>query len=235
MELSNLWNPRRAQVDAGPPGWRALRDRHGGLVKPDIVFFGEGLPRRFFDLASRDLPRCKLLLVVGTSLSVQPFASLVGHVGDDCVRVLVNRDPVGRRDPRIPLAVARQLGIGGGLEFDDPVRNYRDVALLGSCDDVVWDLAKSLGWEDDLARLVRDAQAAFLNAPQRRVVELGAPPPPRTTTAQTTFPLPDAPLPTPRDDPPPLQRAESASAQLAALVGLSCADASCAADDGHPT
>ncbi|KAH8098069.1 NAD+ binding protein [Aureococcus anophagefferens] len=74
----------KAAVD-GPPGW-AARDRHGGLVKPDIVFFGEGLPRRFFELANRDLPRCRLLLVIGTSLSVQPFASL-GHAGDDCVRL----------------------------------------------------------------------------------------------------------------------------------------------------
>ncbi|KAH8075905.1 NAD+ binding protein [Aureococcus anophagefferens] len=68
----------KAAVDAGPPGWAALRDRHGGLVKPDIVFFGEGLPRRFFELANRDLPRCRLLLVIGTSLSVQPFASWWG-------------------------------------------------------------------------------------------------------------------------------------------------------------
>ena len=32
----------KAAIDAGPPGWQALRDREGGLVKPDIVFFGEG-------------------------------------------------------------------------------------------------------------------------------------------------------------------------------------------------
>jgi len=32
----------KAAIDQGPPGWQALRDREGGLVKPDIVFFGEG-------------------------------------------------------------------------------------------------------------------------------------------------------------------------------------------------
>ncbi|KAL8278103.1 hypothetical protein RQP46_009563 [Phenoliferia psychrophenolica] len=50
----------------------------GALVKPKIVFFGEGLPERFFnrmpDLASADL-----LIVLGTSLTVQPFASLVNY------------------------------------------------------------------------------------------------------------------------------------------------------------
>lgn len=49
-----------------------------GLVKPDIVFFGEGLPERFYDLAERDFPACDLLVVMGTSLVVHPFASLIG-------------------------------------------------------------------------------------------------------------------------------------------------------------
>ena len=47
------------------------------LVKPDIVFFGESLPDRFHDLAQRDFGRCDLLIVMGTSLTVQPFASLI--------------------------------------------------------------------------------------------------------------------------------------------------------------
>ncbi|KAJ8605080.1 hypothetical protein CTAYLR_000350 [Chrysophaeum taylorii] len=134
-------------------GWRELRDKYGGLVKPDIVFFGEGLPRRFFELAAHDLAKARVLIVVGTSLSVQPFASLVNHVGDDCVRALVNRDAVGLRDRRIPAPIAKQLGLGGGFEFRDP-RNYRDVALLGNCDDVVASLARALGWAADLAALV---------------------------------------------------------------------------------
>jgi len=139
------------------PGWMRLKEKYGGLVKPDIVFFGEGLPRRFFDLANQDLPRARILLVVGTSLSVQPFASLINHVDDRCLRVLVNRDPVGVRDKRIPTFVAQQLGLGG-FEFDDPRRNYRDVALLGDCDAEIFNLAEALGWKDDLQRLVDDAR-----------------------------------------------------------------------------
>ena len=50
----------------------------GGLVKPDIVFFGEALPERFWEAAEADMPAADLLLVMGTSLVVQPFASLVG-------------------------------------------------------------------------------------------------------------------------------------------------------------
>lgn len=40
-----------------------------GVVKPDIVFFGEELPQRFF-LYATDFPRADLLLVIGTSLEV---------------------------------------------------------------------------------------------------------------------------------------------------------------------
>ena len=46
----------------------------GGLVKPDIVFFGENLPRRFFELQEQDTDHCDLLICIGTSLEVYPFA-----------------------------------------------------------------------------------------------------------------------------------------------------------------
>ena len=49
----------------------------GGLVKPDIVFFRESLPSRFFELMTSDFKKCDLLIIMGTSLTVQPFASLV--------------------------------------------------------------------------------------------------------------------------------------------------------------
>jgi NAD-dependent SIR2 family protein deacetylase len=48
------------------------------LVKPDIVFFGEQLPDRFYERMEYDFPTCDLLLVMGTSLVVHPFASLIG-------------------------------------------------------------------------------------------------------------------------------------------------------------
>lgn len=45
-----------------------------GLVKPDIVFFGEALPERFF-LHVVDFPAAELLLILGTSLKVCPQAA----------------------------------------------------------------------------------------------------------------------------------------------------------------
>ena len=52
-------------------------ERCNSLVKPDIVFFGESLPKKFSDSVQADFKNCDLLIVLGTSLTVQPFASLV--------------------------------------------------------------------------------------------------------------------------------------------------------------
>jgi NAD-dependent SIR2 family protein deacetylase len=51
-----------------------------GIVKPDITFFGEQLPARFHAMCAADLAHADALIVIGTSLKVQPFASLVGRV-----------------------------------------------------------------------------------------------------------------------------------------------------------
>lgn len=48
-----------------------------GVVKPDIVFFGENLPHRFHSSMENDFPQCDLLIILGSSLVVQPFASLI--------------------------------------------------------------------------------------------------------------------------------------------------------------
>jgi NAD-dependent deacetylase sirtuin 2 len=48
----------------------------GGIIKPDITFFGEGLPSKFYKHINEDFRKCDLLIIIGTSLTVEPFASL---------------------------------------------------------------------------------------------------------------------------------------------------------------
>ncbi|MDD3155174.1 MAG: Sir2 family NAD-dependent protein deacetylase [Victivallaceae bacterium] len=48
----------------------------GGLVKPDIVFYSENLNEALLEEAYSDMERSDLLLVLGSSLTVQPAASL---------------------------------------------------------------------------------------------------------------------------------------------------------------
>ena len=90
----------------------------------DIVV--EQLPPNFSGSIGQ-LNEADLLIVMGTSLTVHPFASLVNMVTGQCPRVLINLDKVG--------------GIGSGKN---------DLVLLGKCDDIIRDLAKELGWEDEL-------------------------------------------------------------------------------------
>ena len=98
------------------------------LVKPDIVFFGEGLPNNFFKKLG-DLKKADLVIVMGTSLQVQPFASLPDRVSADCPRLLLNLEEVGD--------FHREL----------------DVVQLSKCDDAVVQLAQACGWEQDLCDL----------------------------------------------------------------------------------
>ena len=62
-------------------------------VKPDVVLFGEGLPSVFYSKIP-EFWKCDLLIILGTSLVVQPFASLAKRVPSQCPRLLINRDEV---------------------------------------------------------------------------------------------------------------------------------------------
>ena len=109
-----------------------LTPQCNGLVKPDIVFFGEQLPEEFH--RNRSLPgSADLCIVMGTSLTVQPFAMLPDLCSEGVPRVLINLERVG--------------GLGSRPD---------DVLLLGDCDAGVRRLAVALGWEKDLEALWDD-------------------------------------------------------------------------------
>nr|XP_023026815.1 NAD-dependent protein deacetylase sirtuin-2 [Leptinotarsa decemlineata] len=118
-----------------------------GIVKPDIVFFGESLPTKFHTLLVEDFKKCDLLIILGSSLAVQPFASLVDRVSSNIPRLLINREKAGHRS-----GVMALLGIGGGMDFDSE-DNSRDVLWLGDCDEGCGLLADKLGWGDELREL----------------------------------------------------------------------------------
>ena len=62
----------------------------GGIIRPDVVLYGEGLPNDPWTKANDAIARGDLLIVVGSSLTVYPAAMLplafVGHI------VIINRD-----------------------------------------------------------------------------------------------------------------------------------------------
>lgn len=74
---------------------------------------------------------------MGTSLEVQPFASLINLVGANVPRILINREIVGR--PTF------SFGYGEGLLLNQS-HNVRDFDLIGDCDDGVQKMADHLGF-----------------------------------------------------------------------------------------
>lgn len=66
-------------------GWEQhYGDRHpdGTLLRPYIVFFGEGVP--YFPMACDIASEADILIVVGTSLNVYPAASLLQYAPKNC-------------------------------------------------------------------------------------------------------------------------------------------------------
>lgn len=100
-----------------------------GVLKPDIVFFGESLPRSVSDNLENDVSRADLVLVLGTSLQVAPVARIPQYFRDEVPRILVNRELVG-------------------YDFD--------VELVGDCDAVVEELRKVLDWCDEASETIGD-------------------------------------------------------------------------------
>lgn len=125
------------------------------VVKPDIVFFGENLPSRFFSLMQSDFRDLDLLVVMGTSLQVQPFASLISRAPTNAPRLLINKEKTGESDPFMSL-----MGFGCGMDFDS-AKAYRDVAWIGDCDEGCLALAELLGWKKELEELVKKEHAAI--------------------------------------------------------------------------
>ncbi|KAK7160384.1 hypothetical protein R3I93_008127 [Phoxinus phoxinus] len=104
-----------------------------GAVKPNVVFFGEDLPEKYFQHAE-DFPKADLLMIMGTSLKIEPFASLINTVKSTVPRLLLNRDAVGPFERR-------------------PLRRG-DYMELGDLSDSVRKLAEILGWHTEIQDLM---------------------------------------------------------------------------------
>lgn len=129
-----------------------------GVVKPDVVLFGEGLPSEFWKYLT-DFPKCDLLIIMGTSLVVQPFAGLANKVDAKTPRLLINRDPVG--DPNMFGSLLTSV-LGFNPNFGSGGNNSkRDVFLQSDCDEGTRQLARLLGWEDDLNRLIEETNISI--------------------------------------------------------------------------
>ncbi|KAM9970383.1 hypothetical protein ACTFIR_002239 [Dictyostelium discoideum] len=91
------------------------------FMKPDIVFFGENLPDQFDQCVLKDVKDIDLLIVMGSSLQVQPVSLLPDIVDKQIPQILINRELVAQPH-----------------EFD--------YVYLGDCDQFVQDLLNKVKW-----------------------------------------------------------------------------------------
>ncbi|XP_062860826.1 NAD-dependent protein deacetylase sirtuin-3 [Trichomycterus rosablanca] len=103
-------------------------------VKPNVVFFGEDLPEKYFQ-HEVDFPNADLLIIMGTSLQIEPFASLVNTVKSTVPRLLLNRHGVG--------------------PFQHKPLRRGDYMELGDLVDSVKRFAEILGWHTEIQDLMQ--------------------------------------------------------------------------------
>ena len=93
-----------------------------GIMKPDITFFGEALPDTFHSRIAADRQIVDLVLVIGTSLKVDPVASIPSVLDPGVPQIYISKSRCSH------------------IDFD--------VEINGDCDVVVAELARRLGWSE---------------------------------------------------------------------------------------
>ena len=92
-----------------------------GVLKPDIVFFGEELSESFHQSVAADKLTTDLFLLIGSSLKVRPVAYIPFELPANVPQILINRERIRHHS--------------------------LDVELLGDCDLIIEEICRRLGWQ----------------------------------------------------------------------------------------
>jgi NAD-dependent histone deacetylase SIR2 len=98
-------------------------DATRGIFKPDIVFYGEKVSQKFWPRFDQDKEKVDLVLILGTSLQVEPVKNILSMIPADVPQIYISK-----------------TACTGG---------WPDIELLGQCDVVVAELAQRAGWQLD--------------------------------------------------------------------------------------
>ena len=110
-----------------------------GPVKPDITFFGEGLPAEFIEFMDPEvLKPVDLLIVMGTALAVSPFNQLPLILKKTVPKVLFNLENTKET---------------GTMDFCTGSNN---LFVEGKCDVTIAQLCKDADWWADFQKTLPD-------------------------------------------------------------------------------
>lgn len=80
----------------------------GGIVKPDVVLYEEGLDQQTLTDSVRAISQAQVLIIGGTSLAVYPAASLIDYFRGKCL-IVINKAPTPR-DRSADLLIKEPIG-----------------------------------------------------------------------------------------------------------------------------
>ena len=80
----------------------------GGIVKPDVVLYGENLDDNDINSAINEISRADLLIIGGTSLAVYPAAGLIRFFNGERI-VVINKSPISA-DRNADLVINGSIG-----------------------------------------------------------------------------------------------------------------------------
>ncbi|HWQ59087.1 MAG TPA: Sir2 family NAD-dependent protein deacetylase, partial [Clostridia bacterium] len=89
----------------------------GGIIKPDVVLYGEGLNQKTLRDSVAHITKADMLIVGGTSLAVYPAAGLVDYYEGDKL-VLINKSETpydNRADLVVRAPIGEVLGDAAGV------------------------------------------------------------------------------------------------------------------------
>jgi NAD-dependent SIR2 family protein deacetylase len=99
----------------------------GGMLKPDVVYFGETVPAERVSRSFELVAGARTLLVLGSSLTVMSGRRFVLRAAKDGIRVAIVNQGVTRGEPYADLVVDAALG----EVLPDVVRRVEGVAVPG--------------------------------------------------------------------------------------------------------
>ncbi|MFD1486134.1 NAD-dependent protein deacylase [Lacticaseibacillus baoqingensis] len=92
-----------------------IHSADGGVIRPDIVLYGEPIASEVLQAAVKAIQQADLLIVVGTSFVVYPFAGLIQYADPKATLAAVNKEPL-------------ELPLGAHMVLGDATQVFADLA-----------------------------------------------------------------------------------------------------------
>ncbi len=103
MRCGKFYGFREIKESTGVP-----RCECGGIIKPDVVLYEEGLDNATINASVEAIARAQVLIIGGTSLAVYPAAGLIDYFRGDAL-VVINMAPTPR-DRQADLLIKEPIG-----------------------------------------------------------------------------------------------------------------------------